>query len=62
MLNVIQAWYVLNSNVSLCCNPSIISFSNRADATCFSKGFGGEVMDFSKARRSINEMMAIIQS
>ena len=62
MLNVSQAWYVLNSDVSLCCNPSIISFSNHDDAIRFSNGFGGEVMDFSKAHRSINEMMAIIQN
>ena len=59
MLNVSQAWYVLNSNVALCCNPSIISFSNRDDAIRFSKGFGGEIMDFASARKSINKMMAI---
>jgi DeoR family transcriptional regulator, copper-sensing transcriptional repressor len=61
MLNVSQAWYVLNSDVVLCCSPSIISFSGRDDAIRFSNGFGGEIMDFVNARKSINKMMAITQ-
>ncbi|MDP1817991.1 MAG: DeoR family transcriptional regulator [Leadbetterella sp.] len=61
MLNVSQAWYVLNSNVVLCCSPSILSFSNREDATRFTLGFGGEVMDFTNAQKSINKMMTLIQ-
>jgi DeoR family transcriptional regulator, copper-sensing transcriptional repressor len=60
-INVSQAWYVLNSNVSLCCSPSILSFSNRDDAIHFSKGFGGEIMDFANAHNCINKMMALIQ-
>jgi Fe2+ or Zn2+ uptake regulation protein len=59
MLNVSQAWYVLNSNVVLCCSPSILSFSNRDDATRFTQGFGGEVMDFVRAKNRISEMMAL---
>jgi len=62
MLNASLAWYVLNSDVSLCCNPSIISFSNRNDAIRFSKGFGGVVMDFAHARTSINKIMVITQT
>lgn len=61
MLNVSQAWYVLNSNVVLCCSPSILSFSNREDATHFTQGFGGEVMDFTNAQKSLNKMMTLIQ-
>jgi hypothetical protein len=61
MLNVSQAWYVLNSNVVLCCSPSILSFSNREDATRFTLGFGGEVMDFANAQKSLNKMMTLIQ-
>jgi biotin operon repressor len=59
MLNVSQAWYVLNSSVILCCSPSILSFSSRDDADRFSRGFGGEVMDFIRAQSRINEMMAL---
>jgi DeoR family transcriptional regulator, copper-sensing transcriptional repressor len=61
MLNVSQAWYVLNSAVVLCCSPSILSFSNREDATRFTQGFGGEVMDFTNAQKSLNKMMTLIQ-
>ena len=61
MLNVSQAWYVLNSAVLLCCSPSILSFSNRDDATRFAQGFGGEVMDFINAQNSINKMMILNQ-
>jgi len=61
MLNVSQAWYVLSSNVTLCCSPSILSFSSYDDAVRFSEGFGGEVMDFINAQNSINKMMALNQ-
>ena len=61
MLNVSQAWYVLNSSVTLCCSPSILSFSNREDATRFTQGFGGEVMDFQNAQKNLNRMMTLIQ-
>ena len=61
MLNVSQAWYVLNSDVVLCCSPSILSFSNREDANRFTLGFGGEVMDFANAQKSLNKMMTLIQ-
>ena len=37
MLNVSQAWYVLNSKVVLCCSPSILSFSSQEDAARFSQ-------------------------
>jgi hypothetical protein len=43
----------------LCCSPSILSFSNRDDATRFTQGFGGEVMDFVRAKNRISEMMAL---
>ena len=62
MLNVSQAWYVLNSAVSLCCNPSLLSFSNHEDATRFTQGFGGEVLDFPNAQKSIKKMMTLIQT
>lgn len=46
LLNAANAWYVLNSSVSPCCQPSVLSFSNRNDAESFVRGFGGEVADF----------------
>lgn len=59
MLNARQAWYVLDSDVSLCCRPSILSFSNRTDAERFVKGFNGEVISFTSAQSRIKAMMKL---
>ncbi len=39
-----QAVYVLESQVTLCCVPSVLSFASREDAAHFQKGFGGELI------------------
>lgn len=59
LLNASQAWYVLNSGVSLCCQPSLLSFSNSEDARRFAQGFGGEVIEYLEARRKVQELMAL---
>jgi len=59
MLNVRIAWYVVNSSVSLCCQPSVLSFSQREIAENFAKGFGGSVLDFFGTRKIIGDLMAI---
>ncbi len=59
MLNARQAWYVLNSNINLCCSPSVLSFLQRDYAERFSKGFGGDVVNFASAQTKIKEMMAL---
>ncbi len=53
MVNVYQAYYLLASNVQLCCVPTILCFSGISDAQKFSLGFGGQVMDFSTALRHL---------
>lgn len=53
MVNVYQAYYLLGSNVQLCCVPTILCFSGISDAQKFSLGFGGQVMDFSAALRHL---------
>lgn len=59
MLNVRDAWYVMQSDVGVCCQPSVLSFSNRKDAERFVRGFGGSALDFISARNKIGEMMAL---
>jgi nitrous oxide reductase accessory protein NosL len=59
MLNALHAWYVVNSDVSLCCSPSVISFSRRDDAERFKQGFTGEIMDFDCAQDKIRQMMEL---
>jgi len=59
LLNARQAWYVLGSEVNLCCSPSVLSFLQRETAERFSQGFGGDVVDFARAQTKIKEMMAL---
>jgi len=47
MVNIFQAFFVVESDVRLCCVPSIICFANELEAEKFQHGFGGQVMDFS---------------
>lgn len=48
MVNVYEAYYVIASDVHLCCVPSILCFAAFSDAQKFSGGFGGKVMNFSQ--------------
>ncbi len=59
MINARHAWYILNSDISLCCRPSVLSFSSRDEAQRFTKGFKGEVVDFSAAQNKIKAMMEL---
>ena len=58
-LNARQAWYVLDSEVSLCCHPSVLSFSNKKDADRFVAGFGGAVMNIVTVQKAITKMMEL---
>ena len=45
MINAFNATYVINSRISLCCEPSVLSFKDREEALAFHNGFGGDVLD-----------------
>ncbi len=49
MVNVHQAFFVIDSDITLCCMPSTICFASESDAARFQKGYGGQVMDFETA-------------
>ena len=59
MLNVRDAWYVVDSAIGLCCRPSVLSFSQHVDAERFVQGFGGAALDFVSARNKISELMVL---
>jgi len=59
LLNASQAWYVLGSEISLCCSPSVLSFLLRDHAERFSRGFGGDVMDFASAQKKVGRLMSL---
>jgi DNA-binding Lrp family transcriptional regulator len=50
MVNAMQAVYLVESDVVLCCQPSVLCFSSQVDALKFQRGFGGSVMDYDAAR------------
>ncbi len=54
-INAAQAVYLLESAVAVCCQPSVLTFASADDAQRFQKGFGGQVMAYSEARRFLIE-------
>lgn len=55
MVNAYQATYVLGSDVTLCCVPSVLVFATRHDAERYARGFGGELLDFPSALAAVGE-------
>lgn len=56
IVNGLQAWFVVESRITACCEPSVLAFANQADATDFQRGFGGKVMNFNQARNHLSGM------
>lgn len=46
IVNAMQAVYVVESRIHLCCVPSVLCFVNTADAEDFQRGFGGRLMSY----------------
>jgi DeoR/GlpR family transcriptional regulator of sugar metabolism len=49
MLSASQATYLIQSDVTVCCAPSVLSFGSRHEAEKFQKGFGGKLVDMAGA-------------
>jgi DNA-binding Lrp family transcriptional regulator len=50
MVNIYQAYFVIGSEVRLCCEPTVLCFARKSDAIKFSNGFSGQVMVYSEAK------------
>jgi hypothetical protein len=59
MVNARQAMYVLGSAVSLCCEPSVLCFSNETEAQGFQKGFGGSLYNMPTAITQLKGLMRL---
>jgi DeoR family transcriptional regulator, copper-sensing transcriptional repressor len=59
MINVVQGYYILKSSVSLCCEPSVLSFATENDALRFQTGFGGIACNLDQAILRLNKWMEI---
>jgi DeoR/GlpR family transcriptional regulator of sugar metabolism len=54
-VNVFQAFFVVGSEVRVCCLPSTICFANQSEAEKFQRGFGGAVLDFVGAEAHLRD-------
>lgn len=58
-INVSQAVFLVNSDVTVCCSPSVLCFSHHSEAENFQKGFGGEALSYEAAQERITEIMSL---
>jgi DeoR family transcriptional regulator, copper-sensing transcriptional repressor len=54
VVNARQAFYVVESEITLCCVPGVLCFADEADAARFQRGFQGEVLNFEVAQHYLN--------
>ena len=52
-----QAFYLLGSDLSICCVPSILSFGSQKEAEKFRKGFGGRIANIDETLNYLYTMM-----
>lgn len=52
-----QAFYLLGSDLSICCVPSILSFGSQKEAEKFRKGFGGRIANMDETLNYLHTMM-----
>jgi DeoR family transcriptional regulator, copper-sensing transcriptional repressor len=57
MISATQAYFVVQSELSICCVPSVLSFGSKLEAVKFSKGFGGKVEDMLETINYLQHMM-----
>lgn len=57
--NVSQVVYLLESQVQICCAPSLLCFASLEDANKFQTGFGGRVLSFEQALHALQAMMSL---
>lgn len=59
LLNAAQAWYIIESSIAPCCQPSVLAFDSQPNAERFAAAFGGLVCDFPTAQKQIIEAMSM---
>jgi DNA-binding Lrp family transcriptional regulator len=50
-INARQGIYVVESEITLCCVPSVLCFASVDDASRFQRGFSGKIMNFKEAQQ-----------
>ncbi len=57
MVSAGQAVYLLQSEVTVCCAPSVLSFGSPQEAEKFQKGFGGRAANMKETIQALQHMM-----
>jgi len=57
MISAGQAIYLVGSEVSICCVPSVLVFGSRVEAEKFQKGFGGQLLGMDETIQHMRGMM-----
>ena len=57
MISAGQAFYLVGSEVSICCVPSILAFGSSTEAEKFQKGFGGQILSMNDTAHYLHGMM-----
>jgi len=52
-----QAVYVIGSDLTVCCVPSVFSFGSQQDASKFQKGFGGTLANMDETSHYLQGTM-----
>ncbi|MCB9455677.1 MAG: DeoR family transcriptional regulator [Anaerolineaceae bacterium] len=55
MVNAGDAFFLVDSEVAVCCTPSVLCFGTEQDAQRFRQGFGGVVLDYHAARTHLSQ-------
>ena len=53
MTNILQAYFLIGSEIRPCCMPSTLCFASEAEALKFKKGYGGQVYTYAQAQRHL---------
>lgn len=57
MISAVQAYYVIGSEVTICCVPSVLAFGSKQEAEKFQKGFGGQLLSMNDTLHYLHGMM-----
>jgi DeoR family transcriptional regulator, copper-sensing transcriptional repressor len=57
MISVGQAFYLIGSELNICCVPSVLAFGSKPEAVKFQKGFGGQLFNMEQALKHLSKMM-----
>lgn len=57
MISAGLAYYLIGSEVNICCVPSVLTFVSKQEAEKFQIGFGGQLLNMNDAVRYLHGMM-----